>query len=40
MNYKFKYVCKSCKAIHWFLPKDGCRRCGHKDLEKVSVGKK
>ncbi len=39
-NYKFKYVCKSCKAVHWFLPADGiCKKCGHKDLEKIQVEK-
>lgn len=34
--YKFKYVCESCKAVHWYLPKDGCRNCGHAKLKKVS----
>jgi phage repressor protein C with HTH and peptisase S24 domain len=35
--YKYKYVCDDCGAIHWYCPKDGCRRCGHKQLNEIST---
>lgn len=35
--YKFKFVCKRCKATHWYRPKTGCQKCGKLLLEKIKV---
>lgn len=38
-GYKFKFVCKRCKAVHWYRPKKGCQRCGKLLLEKTPTKK-
>lgn len=34
-SYKFKYICKKCKAVHYYRPKKGCQNCGKLLLEKT-----
>lgn len=35
-GYASKWICRACKAVHFYLPAEGCRRCDFSGLEEIT----